>query len=379
MARPAELHPHGPEGRETFGELAAVDGGGAAERGLARLHAGLEAGAGARDDAVAALRPVDPAHGGAHRVRGRDPPARRTAQRAQRLGAEIRRHRGIEEEMHEPAAGEAEALDLAVVGEDHLARGDPAVRRDKLPARALPREPEDGARLGDAHARGPEALGQRADVTRGLQHHRARREEPRQVVARAGELGHGLRVEPLARLAQRGQMAGIGRVQPVGRGACRAIDLARGVEEGGRDGMLLDRLPREGDGLPVQPDHGRVAAVAGIVVGGDVVRQVDHEARVAPRGPLGDAAGLEHHDPGAGIELQEPPRGREPGKARPHHRHVRGGVALERLRCGLAGQDGGPGRRAAVDRGPPRLEAGHDTASAASSARSIQMVFSWVY
>ena len=45
------------------------------------------------------------------------------------------------------------------------------------------------------------------------------------------------------------------------------------------------------------------------------MRQVDHEAGIAFRGPFCQPAGLQHDDPRTGIEGCQPPRRGNPGES----------------------------------------------------------------
>jgi hypothetical protein len=43
-----------------------------------------------------------------------------------------------------------------------------------------------------------------------------------------------------------------------------------------------------------------------------------------PAAPSAIAAGLQHHDPGAGLQLPQPTRGGKPGEARPDDHDIGG-------------------------------------------------------
>src|SRR5262245_29001780 len=124
MARPAELHRHVFEIGKALIEFLPVYFRRTLDSPFANLHARKEAGARASDDAVAALLSIDPSHGGAHGVCWRYAPAWLSAQFLYRLGAEMDRHRSVEENVHEPLPGKAEAFQMAVIGEDYLASVD---------------------------------------------------------------------------------------------------------------------------------------------------------------------------------------------------------------------------------------------------------------
>lgn len=341
---PGELLADAGEPREARRELGAVDLGGASQGRGGGLHAGVEDGAGACDDAVAALGAVYAAHRRAHGVRGRHAPAGGAAQGAERVGVERLGHGGVEEDVHEPAPGEAEALQVAVGGEDRLGGRDAAVGGGERPGRAVALKGEHGRPLGDRHAVAAQALAQAPHVAGGLEHHRARGEEARDVVEAPRQLPHPLRVQALAGLADAGEVPGVAPVERVAGLAGGAVDLAGGVEEGGGHGVGGCRVAGEGDGAAVERHRGAVVAAPRVVVRGQLVRQVNHEARVAPRGALCEPPRLQHGHPDLGVRLAEPAGGRQAREAAPHHRDVHRDVAGERHGGGLARQDRGPGR-----------------------------------
>ncbi|WP_138465681.1 hypothetical protein [Poseidonocella sp. HB161398] len=96
-------------------------------------------------------------------------------------------------------------------------------------------------------------------------------------------------------------------VPRIGGGAGGAVHLARGLEIGRRDPVPGHRLAGKADGLPVQRDLRPVAAAAGIVLGGQLVRQVDHEAGIAPGGAFADLPRLQQENVQRRIELQQAP------------------------------------------------------------------------
>ncbi|CAM3384536.1 hypothetical protein PAAM106076_18465 [Paracoccus aminovorans] len=331
-------------------------------------------------DAVAALRGADAAHGGAHRIGRRRAPAFLAAKRADRLGRQFLGHAGVQHDVHQPPALEAEAFQMAVVGQDQPLRQDLALRGRDPPALRAAFEAQHRRVLVDPHAGALQPGRQPLHIARRLDHRRARGIEPALVMVRAGDLLHLPGVVELVRLAHPAQVRGIADVagDPGGRGG--GVDLARALEPAARDVVFLDRRVGEVDGMAVQPRQLPVVAVAraGIVRRGQLVRQVDHEARVAPGAAFRDPRGVQDRDVQPRVDLLQAPRGGQPREARADDGDVAARGALQPRAGRGRGQDRAPPGRAVEDRGADRVMPGHQS-PAAWSVRSIQMVLSCVY
>jgi hypothetical protein len=263
---------------------------------------------------------------------GVTPRRRLTVQGFQRRGRQVDGHRGREEDLHQPVLREAETFDVAVGGEDDLGCADTVVRDGQGPTVCAAIEDGDGGLFPDAESAEAEAFAEAAHEACGLQHDGAGGVVAGDAVAAAGQLEPACGVEADVRLVKAGQVVGMAAVEGVGGVGGGTVHLADGVEAIGVDAVVVYRAHREGDGLAVQPDQRVIVAVADMVVGGQVLRQVDHEAGFATRSALGKARGIQH-------------------------------------RGGLAGQDGGPGGRALVDARAASREGGHSFAACCSPSR----------
>ena len=199
--------------------------------------------------------------------------------------------------MEEPATKEAEALGMAVVGEDDARARDRALRRAHAPARAVALDGDGGGVLEEAD-RCCEAVGEGADVGGGLHDRRAGHVDAGGEGGGAGDGGDGGGVEPGVGLVELVELGGVGGEVPVAFRRQREVVAAAGVEDVAGEGALGGEIGREGDGAALDGDV--VAALlqgrAAVVLGRDLVRQVDDEAGVAAGRALADDAGLEHGD-----------------------------------------------------------------------------------
>ena len=379
MSGPGMLHLHAGKLRKPAVELLLHDPCRPGDMAGTDPAARCQRRAGPGDDPVAPLPGVDAPHGRAHRVGWRDAPAVPPSEPRQRIAVQLRRHHRVEKQLHQSAPFEAEAFEMAVDGQDHPTGADPTAWRLHPPRIALARERRHRARLVQAHALADETRGETADIARGLQHHRAGRVETGAVVPRPCQGLHRLPVEQLAAFAQRSEMGRVAFVMGMRRIAGRAVQLAGTVEVVGVDLILRDRRIGKADGLSVQGDHGPVVAGAGVVVRRQLMRQVDHETRVAPRRAFGDALRLEHDDARPRFDLPRPTRRRKTGKARADDHDVGRARALQWHVHGRGAEKQVPSRRPRKRRKSVDPEVLQFTASFESSDRSIQMVLIWVY
>ena len=379
MPGPGMFHGHPGQLREPRIELALHHPRGPRQITCPGAHSGAQNGAAAGHDPVAALPAVDPPHRGAHRVGRRDPPARRPAQRRQHLRAKLRRHHREQEDLHQPVTGITETLQMPVDRQDHPPRRHRPARRLHPPAAAIPAVSRDRRGLVDIHATARQSRRQPAHIPGRLQHYRARRIQPRAVMPAARQVAHLARIQHFARLAQRLQMPRIAFVMGHGRSTRRAIHLARRVQVIGRNTISPRGVRGKFLGPPVQRNQRPFVPRAGIIRAGQIMRQIDHETRIAPRRALGHAPGLQHRDPRTWLQPGQPPRRAQPGKARAHHHKIRRPVRLQHARRALRLQNGIPRRHPPLNRKAARRSLHQSTASSASSARSIHRVFSRVY
>lgn len=98
------------------------------------------------------------------------------------------------------------------------------------------------------------------------------------------------------------------------------------------------------------------------------MRQVDHEARVAARGPFCDPPRIEDDDGQAGVDLAQAPRGRQPGESGPDDRNIAANLSCQRGSCRRGGQDGVPARGTSVHRQMPDLAQCHGILQSGSPA-----------
>ena len=207
----------------------------------------------------------------------------------------------------------------------------------------------------DRHA-GGEPQRHPAHIARRLQHHRAGREQARAVMGRAGDAPHLGRVQDLAGLTQGGEVRGIGDIAVVRALAGGAVDLAVATEIPGRDAVFPDRIGPEGDRVAVHGDQPPVAVGTGarVILGSQLMRQVDHEARVAPRRALADLPGVQQRDPRPRRKLQKPPRGGKPREAAADDGEVGGMAAFRRRHGNTRRKDRVPGCGSVQFRQPRR-------------------------
>ena len=157
------------------------------------------------------------------------------------------------------------------------------------------------------------------------------------------------------------------------------VHLAAFVKVVPVDLILRNGVAREGYGLAIEADHCAIIAAACVIIRCQIMRQIDHKARVATGCTIGDLAGLENGDTRARDQLRQAPCGRQSCKATADDHEIRS-TRLAQYGGGWSrAKNRVPGRRAKLDRQPFGFERHQSTASSSSSARSIQMVFNWVY
>jgi hypothetical protein len=131
---------------------------------------------------------------------------------------------------------------------------------------------------------------------------------------------------------------------PRGRGR---IGLAAGVEGVPRHPIFGGG---EGDGEAVLGDRFACAAVPRIFTRCQVVRQVDHKARIPAGRPLGDFSRIDHQNPLAATELGEAAGRREVREAGADDQPVRDPVAVEAPDGFLSHAEGQATGLAGIDR-----------------------------
>ena len=150
------------------------------------------------------------------------------------------------------------------------------------------------------------------------------------------------------RFAQPVQMLGEIAVVPVACAGGGGVDLAAQ----GRTSPAAARIPRRlrwrrrwpcgsWQSRPGRPP----APIACIIVRGQIMRQVDHEAGVPPGRAFGKAAGLQAPRSSAGVQLVQAPGRRQPGKPAADDGEIGGQVVFEHRQGSLGRQDGIPSRR----------------------------------
>ena len=114
--------------------------------------------------------------------------------------------------------------------------------------------------------------------------------------------------------------------------ATAALALVSGLEAV-NFGLYLAALVsfRKGDAAPVVLGLRHICIQrAAIVVRGQIMRQIDHKAGVAPGWPLAHTLGIEHHNTVRWAQLRQTARSGQPRKTRADHQPVSGGVDLQR-------------------------------------------------
>ncbi len=168
-------------------------------------------------------------------------------------------------------------------------------------------------------------------------------------MAAAGDLGHRLCVEHFGAFAKAFEMGGVAEIMGMCSGAGGAVDLARAIEIGGRDGEVVYRAGGECLCCAVECDDGAVIAAACVILAGEFVRQVDHEAGIAACCAGGKGARIKERDTGFRRQLAQAAGGRQASEACADHGKVCGVRAFERGRGRSWRENGAPRSGAAVD------------------------------
>ncbi|MCY1438498.1 hypothetical protein D9M71_547010 [compost metagenome] len=155
--------------------------------------------------------------------------------------------------MQQLALEEAEALRVAVVGEDDLARGDPTARRLDYPgATHLPER--QGRRLLIHLHRVNQGISKAPDVGRRLDHHRARHEHARGIRRAPRYLANLPGVQQLIPLTQRVELLAVRQDVLVPLRAPGYAEAPAGVEDLLAPTMQVGHFPAHVDGRAVQLD-----------------------------------------------------------------------------------------------------------------------------
>ncbi|MNC24152.1 hypothetical protein D3C75_721960 [compost metagenome] len=283
-----EVHPG--QHRETPGERFAVALDEAVQVFAVAAPVGVVAEAVADQQAV-----VDgAAHGGAERV-GRDhAPVGFAAQARLLFLGQRAGDAAVGEHRQHAALEEAEAHAEGVGGEHQLVGGDRTVGMTQHYLVAV-------VDLGDGRAFiqrnvGRQAVGQAFDQRRRLQQGGAGGEQALAVEMRADVLGQVAAFDHFVGLAELVQAAAVG----IQHGDAAVFDgrlVLAAVAELALDVVALDQLLEVGLATQVELEDGLGDVdVADVVLGADVVRQVDGKAGVAPGGAKADLLGLDQHD-----------------------------------------------------------------------------------
>lgn len=80
------------------------------------------------------------------------------------------------------------------------------------------------------------------------------------------------------------------------------------------------------------------------------MRQIDHEAGIAPCSAFCQAPSLKHHNARSALQLLQPARSRQAGEAAPHNDEIGGSISAKLTGRRLRPEYGVPSRRPQLDR-----------------------------
>jgi len=153
------------------------------------------------------------------------------------------------------------------------------------------------------------------------------------------------------RFAERAQVRSIGMVMRRAFVARRRVRLAAAHESLGRKSVIIGRVLSEGDRHSVHASQNAVRFdSAGVVFGDEIMRQVDHEARIASDRTFGDAPGIQQDDVIFRVKLSQLPRSRQPGETGSDDQPICPACALQFRIAPACRQNGIPRRRAGIFR-----------------------------
>jgi hypothetical protein len=241
------------------------------------------------------------------------------------------------------AAEEAEALGITVVGEHDARALDRALWRSDDPAAALPLERDRGGLLEEPD-RWLQAVDEPADVGGGLHDHRPRHVDSRGEGAGARYRRDRVGVECRMRLAEPDQLGGVVGDVLVAVRCQREVVAAAGIERLWAPSRFRRALDGDAHRAALQRDvlAALLERVAAVVLGRDLVRQVDDETRVASRGSVADDSRLQHCDVQRRVDLRQPAGGGEAGKTAADHGDIGRDLLVELPRSGAGRQLGHP-------------------------------------
>ena len=237
---------------------------------------------------------------------------------------------------------------MPVHGQNHVWRRDLPPWRPRHPI-ALPLKRQNRRLLVDNQPVGTQSSRDLAHVKRGLNIDRARREQPASIIVRPRDRAHILRVEFLECLAHRAQMPREIRVMRPAAGARRAIDLTRPLKGLVGKVELLNHLRRKRDGTPIVFGLQPVALKrATVVLTGKIMRQINHETRVAARRTFCDPPRFKQHDPVSGAILRQAARSGKPRISAPDNQPIRRRPGFKRRRWVSWLKQACPARRSGI-------------------------------
>ena len=198
--------------------------------------------------------------------------------------------------MHQPALEKAETLDMPVHCHDHARRADTALGHLGLPDAMAMIHAQNRTVLTNLHPRGSirQRLSQPSHIGGGVQHHRPRRIQPMSVIAGSAALAHRRLIQQFIGLAKLVQMPGIGDIRRHTAGCRRAIDLAALGDDLVIQSIFITGIKGKFDGAPVQRQlRAVIAQITSIIIRGQHMRQINHEARIAACRALADPPGFQ--------------------------------------------------------------------------------------
>jgi hypothetical protein len=110
---------------------------------------------------------------------------------------------------------------------------------------------------------------------------------------------------------------------------CCGIDFSNLLETGLRKPKRFHHIRGVGYRRTIVPNALMITrGLPTIIIAGQIMGQINHKARVAPRWPLGQAKRLDHRNSCGGFQFTNPSRRRQASKSRPDDQEINVAIIL---------------------------------------------------